>query len=75
MDAENSKETSPSYKALLASQERVFDKEGEAFGDQRRRKKSMMYNFFFVVRRMLFVFAVVYTEKPAFQIIICVFLT
>jgi hypothetical protein len=54
-------------------QERTFDEEGEAFGDQRRKKKSMMYNYFFVMRRIILVFAVFFMETPAFQIIILVF--
>ena len=34
-----------------------------------------MYNYFFVIRRMILVFAVVFMDKPALQLIILVFST
>ena len=56
-------------------EERIFDQEGEAFCDHRRKRKSMMYNYFFVMRRMILVYAFVFMDKPALQIIILIFST
>jgi len=73
LDVESSKETSEEYKALMAMEERIYDTKWDClYSDFRKDKWAMMHNYFFIMRRMIFVFAVVYLDVPALQIIILV---
>jgi len=52
LDGQESKDTTPEYKSVLASEERMFDKKwGPLFNDFKKDKMSMSHNFVFIVRR------------------------
>ena len=62
IEAYNSKETSNEFKTLVASMERIYDKQWNSFyeGLREKSKSAMMYNYFFIIRKFLFVISVYY---------------
>ena len=77
MDVQNSKKTTQTYKALMASRERDYDKKwGSFYEDLKRSRMSMMFNYFFILRKFFFAFILFYWyDMVAVQIIFFILTT